>query len=215
MKVEMAVGRARAEDESSLPMPKLQGEFPPAMRPPSELKWTPQTDDMMTAPLGNGWTATLYHGGDKPELSVFNPHDQEMGAPKQYKDINEAMLAAPAWIEKGITPEGVRPGDPMPEGFAGGGVVRMSGGGAKPKTSGPSVIKPSRIDMHFKDVTKRTPELQEGANRLISGDLSAAEYDALVNQYKPVTPYATVPTPATREEAEPEAKLSRPGLARA
>ena len=62
-------------------------------------------------------------------------------------------------------------------------------------------IKTNRIDMSFKDVTKRTPELQEAAQRVAAGEMSAAEYDALVQQYKPVTPYNFVPTPATREEA--------------
>ena len=79
-----------------------------------------------------------------------------------------------------------------------GGAVHMAGGSLVKKAGKAAT---NRIDMHFKDVTKRTPELQEAANRLISGELSAAEYDALVNQHKPVTPYATVPTPATREEA--------------
>lgn len=62
-------------------------------------------------------------------------------------------------------------------------------------------VKTNRIDMSFKDVTKRTPELQEAAQRVAAGEMSAAEYDALVNQVKPVTPYSFVPTPATREEA--------------
>lgn len=61
--------------------------------------------------------------------------------------------------------------------------------------------KASRIGMHFKDVTKRTPELQEAANKLINGEITSAQYDALVNQHKPVTPYSSVPTPATREDA--------------
>jgi hypothetical protein len=79
-----------------------------------------------------------------------------------------------------------------------GGAVHMAGGSLVKKAAKAAT---SRIDMNYKDVTQRTPELQDAANKLIGGELSAAEYDALVNQYKPVTPYATVPTPATREEA--------------
>lgn len=95
------------------------------------------------------------------------------------------------------------------DGMAKGGTVRMAKGGRLPKVA-PKVEVPqaaparplsSRIDMSFKDVTKRTPELQEAAKKIASGELSAAEYDALVNEYKPVTPYNFVPTPATREEA--------------
>jgi hypothetical protein len=69
------------------------------------------------------------------------------------------------------------------------------------RAKAPEAPHTSRIDMSFKDVTKRTPELQEAAQRVAAGEMSAAEYDALVNQVKPVTPYNFVPTPATREEA--------------
>ncbi|CAB4129425.1 PcfJ-like protein [uncultured Caudovirales phage] len=59
----------------------------------------------------------------------------------------------------------------------------------------------SRINMNYKDVTKRVPELGEAFKKLMSGDIGHDEYDAVVNQFKPVTPFSTVPTPATREEA--------------
>jgi hypothetical protein len=64
-------------------------------------------------------------------------------------------------------------------------------------------IKPmvDRINMHFKDVTKRVPELQEGAQKIQADELSRAEYEKLVKKYKPVKPYAFVPKPATMEEA--------------
>ena len=159
-------------------MPKLHGEFPPAMRPPEALQWTAQTDDMMTAPLKNGWTATLYHGGDKPELSIFNPFDQEMGAPKQYKDINEAMLAAPAWIEKGITPDGIRPGDPMTEGFAQGGAVRMAGGGqVMSEAIGGQVQTPIQGDMGKMtfDQYRTSIGMHEGGRHMAEGGQAAAQ----------------------------------------
>lgn len=89
------------------------------------------------------------------------------------------------------------------DGMARGGIIKMSKGGAGRKLADKILpkVETSRIDMSFKDVTKRTPELQEAAQRVASGEMSAAEYDALVNQVKPVTPYDFVPTPATREEA--------------
>ena len=64
-------------------------------------------------------------------------------------------------------------------------------------------IKPvvDRINMHFKDVTKRVPELQEGAQKVKGEEMSRAEYEKLVNKYKPVKPYEFVPKPATRDEA--------------
>ena len=59
----------------------------------------------------------------------------------------------------------------------------------------------NRIDMNFKDVTKRVPELTEAAQKVRSGEMSVQEYDELVNKYKPVEPYTFVPKPATFEEA--------------
>lgn len=63
--------------------------------------------------------------------------------------------------------------------------------------------KPSvdRINMHFKDVTKRIPELQNSAQQLVGGQGSRELHEALVNKYKPVKPFEFVPQPATREEA--------------
>jgi len=59
----------------------------------------------------------------------------------------------------------------------------------------------NRLDMNFKDVTKRVPELTDAANMLAKGDMTAAQYDALVTRLKPVTPYSFVPAPATAEDA--------------
>lgn len=54
----------------------------------------------------------------------------------------------------------------------------------------------SRIGMNFKDVIKRTPELQAAAAKVQAGEMTAAEYDRLVNEFKPVEPYTSVPQPA-------------------
>jgi hypothetical protein len=64
-------------------------------------------------------------------------------------------------------------------------------------------VKPlvDRINMHFKDVTKRVPELQEGAQKIQGGEMTPAEYEKLVKKYKPVKPYEFIPKPATRDEA--------------
>jgi len=53
----------------------------------------------------------------------------------------------------------------------------------------------------FKDVTARTPELQEAAKRVAAGEMTGEEYNKLVNQYKAITPYTEVPMPASDEEA--------------
>jgi hypothetical protein len=59
----------------------------------------------------------------------------------------------------------------------------------------------NRIDMSFKDVTKRVPELTEAANMLARNELTTAQYDAMVRRLKPVTPYNFVPQPATAKDA--------------
>ena len=59
----------------------------------------------------------------------------------------------------------------------------------------------SRLEMGYKDVTKRIPELQESAKRILEGTGSREEHEALVNAHKPVTPYSFVPAPAGVDEA--------------
>jgi hypothetical protein len=89
--------------------------------------------------------------------------------------------------------------------FAGGGAVKVAAKNLReladhyltPKAT-PAV---NRIDMNYKDVTKRVPELTRAANMLETGEISASEYDKLVNSLKPVTPYSFVPAPATYEDA--------------
>ena len=89
--------------------------------------------------------------------------------------------------------------------FAGGGVVKAAAKGLRemaeqyitPKAA-PAV---NRIDMNYKDVTKRVPELTRAANMLETGEVTASEYDKLVNSLKPVAPYSFVPAPATYEDA--------------
>jgi hypothetical protein len=51
-----------------------------------------------------------------------------------------------------------------------------------------------------KDVLARTPELQDGIRKLKAGEITKADFAGLVNRFKPVTPYAVVPTPATPAE---------------
>jgi hypothetical protein len=73
----------------------------------------------------------------------------------------------------------------------------------------------SRIGMDFKDVIKRTPELQAAAERVKAGEMTAAEYDKLVNEFKPVEPYTSVPPPATEsaiKSALTSDKLERIGV---
>lgn len=83
-------------------------------------------------------------------------------------------------------------------GFAGGGLLRKAARASAKEAATPAV---NRVDMNYKDVTKRVPELTEAAKKIPTGELSAEEYAKLVNQFKPVTPYKFVPQPATEEDA--------------
>ena len=58
-----------------------------------------------------------------------------------------------------------------------------------------------RLDMNFKQVAERIPELQEAMAKMDAGKMTGAQYDKLVNRYKPIIPYDFVPTPATKAEA--------------
>ena len=72
----------------------------------------------------------------------------------------------------------------------------------------------NRIEMNFKDVTKRIPQLQEAAKKLQSGEITREEYEHLVNTHKPVTPYSFIPSPAKENEARDAVgkKVTKNGL---
>jgi hypothetical protein len=72
-----------------------------------------------------------------------------------------------------------------------------SSGSSSAAQAGMEVTPRSRVDLPFKDVVKRTPELQAAAKQLEAGEITREEFDEVVNQYKPIAPYDTVPTPAT------------------
>lgn len=67
----------------------------------------------------------------------------------------------------------------------------------------------SRLTMSFKDVTERVPELEEAAGKLQRGEITAADYDAAVNRYKPVLPYEEAPAPTTEEAMRAALKESQ------
>jgi hypothetical protein len=66
----------------------------------------------------------------------------------------------------------------------------------------------ARTALGHKDVTERVPQLTNAAQKLREGTLTREEYDALVNLYKPVSPYENAPMPTSREDAL--AALSEP-----
>ena len=73
--------------------------------------------------------------------------------------------------------------------------------GKKLLESGEDAPKVDRLSMSYKDVTKRVPEVADAIEKLNRGEITRAQYNDIVNLYKPVTPYSFVPKPATKEEA--------------
>ena len=73
--------------------------------------------------------------------------------------------------------------------------------GKKLLESGEEAPKVDRLSMNFKDVTKRVPEVADAIEKLNRGEITRAQYNDIVKLYKPVTPYAFVPKPASRDEA--------------
>jgi hypothetical protein len=90
-----------------------------------------------------------------------------------------------------------------PPRYAGGGLLKKAAKVTKQalEKEFESAPKVSRIDMNYKDVTKRIPELTEAAKLLDQGMIDASEYDRLVNALKPVEAYDFVPEPASFEDA--------------
>jgi len=66
---------------------------------------------------------------------------------------------------------------------------------------GTSEVENSRKNMAPKDVLADIPELVQGVKDLKEGKISKAEYTDLVQKYKPVEPYESVPEPTSPELA--------------
>ena len=84
--------------------------------------------------------------------------------------------------------------------YAKGGVAKVAGVLGKIADQVKGEMAVDRVNMAHKDVLKRTPELQEAATSLEAGKLSPLQYKALVDKHKPITPYTTVPEPASEEQ---------------
>jgi hypothetical protein len=71
---------------------------------------------------------------------------------------------------------------------------------------------PQGVGQQFsaKKVTDRDPVLEEAARGVREGSVSRAQYEQLVNERKPVTPYAEAPQPATRSEIIRALELTDP-----
>jgi len=61
----------------------------------------------------------------------------------------------------------------------------------------PDLGNVERINQDFRSVTKRIPKLTDAAKKLLEGEVTYDQYDNLVNEFKPIIPYETVPAPAS------------------
>lgn len=111
-------------------------------------------------------------------------------------EITAALAAVDERLQAAVSPGGVRPGE------RGSGDRRPGQEQEGVDSLNELYQSPSRIGLSFKDVIKRTPELQAAAEKVKAGEMTAAEYSALVDQYKPVEAYAEVPAPASTEDMQ-------------
>jgi hypothetical protein len=95
-----------------------------------------------------------------------------------------------------------------PKHMAGGGVSKLFDAFGKAEKAADAAMsaekalpKVDRLSMSYKDVTKRVPEVADALEQLMRGEITKSQYNDVVNMYKPVTPYAFVPKPASKEEA--------------
>lgn len=179
----------------------------------------------MRPDLNAGFPAIL--GGEDKGVS-FIPVPNQTFLPDFWADILQSTGKEPGYMRltRGIKGKGL-PSQEMTDkwltglqkaGYAEGGEVGMTpeervavyneavkhlgvGGFLKKAAKAVAEAPVDRLSMGFKDVTERTPILQEAAQLLDRGELTAAQYAELVKQHKPVTRYASVPQPATPEAA--------------
>ena len=121
----------------------------------------------------------------------------------------------PRKIKSAIGNEGTYNTNELDINKAKGGLVHLQSGGNPKMAALKAMATPvvDRLSMHFKDVTKRIPQLQEAAQRMKNGEpVTREEYEMLVNAYKPVKPFAFVPKPATKEEAINALTADKKGL---
>ena len=156
----------------------------------------------------SGWNIVRENPNDLMSKKVIDP---ETGRAKRtpyepgYRVRRE--ISPEEWSEF-VIPESAIKGDVE---LARGGVLHMADAGKVVKgvasigkkllDSGEEAPKVDRLSMSYKDVTKRVPEVADAIEKLNRGEITRAEYNDIVNLYKPVTPYSFVPKPATKDEA--------------
>jgi hypothetical protein len=108
---------------------------------------------------------------------------------------------APKYASGGAIHHGIKP---LQWKAGGGGVGKAMKAVEKATAAADAALaapKVDRLSMNYKDVTKRVPEVAEAVDKLFKGEITKAQYNDIVNMYKPVTPYSFVPKPATKDEA--------------
>ena len=139
----------------------------------------------------------------KKEKVKYEPPAEIENAPEITPTTDTSVTVTPEQVDAAIVEAGVLPPAPAEEA-----IPETAKPQAKPKGKAPKKAKVKiqhanpRIDMYFKEVTQRIPQLTEAAKLVESGEMTTEEYARLVNEHKPVTPYEFVPTPNTNEEID-------------
>jgi len=141
----------------------------------------------------------------KKKKVKYEPPPEIENAPEITPTTDTSVTVTPEQVDAAIVEAGVLPPAPTAEQVEE--VIPDSQQEtAKPKSKKKNKVKIQhanpRIDMYFKEVTQRIPQLTEAAKLVEAGEMTAGEYARLVNEHKPVTPYEFVPTPNTVEEID-------------
>jgi hypothetical protein len=128
------------------------------------------------------------------EAPDYQPYVEEMNKLKERNpDIGKASGGRASIFDK---PVHMVDGGKVAKGLMG--AIEKASTAADAAMAKPTV---DRLSMSYKDVTKRVPEVADAVDKLLKGEITKAQYNDIVNTYKPVTPYSFVPKPATKEEA--------------
>jgi len=172
------------------------------------------------------WLQTFIKDAGKYEQykKIYQKENKTLAGFEDYIH-EEAIAEAFRYFDKNGAPEGMIGAiyeklklmfEALRNGFTGAGfqsadsIFRSLESGTREQVASPTMApeaakfsKPDtrRLDMNFKQVAERIPELQEAMAKMDAGKMTGAQYDKLVNRYKPIIPYDFVPTPATKAEA--------------
>jgi Transglycosylase SLT domain len=176
-------------------------------------KFTQSIADMLGLKRDNAFVELLTHTENLlPSEPVRRGKDTKGGKPlyneQERTDANQIPETTTPNVSRGAQPEVRQKGKGAPISSEG---VREGGpetGQAKEEKIGKvsdrypnaTATQKARLDMAPKGATAKIPEIIESARKVDRGEATHAEHQAVIDKYKPVTPYNYVPKPEKMED---------------